>query len=72
MKTQEFSGILCFSEKLCPLSQSEVKNLKNTVWKTPFGTVRGGQCRRHVAHHPPCIFLAQLFWHEQRVGRLGL
>ena len=23
-----------------PLSQAGVRNLKNTVWKTPFGTVR--------------------------------
>ena len=23
-----------------PLSQAEVTNLKNTVWKTPFGTLR--------------------------------
>ena len=25
-----------------PLSQAEVRNLKNTVWKTPFGTLRFG------------------------------
>ena len=31
---------LCPSEGGLPLSQAEVRNLKNTVWKTPFGTLR--------------------------------
>ena len=40
LKTLVFSSILCPSEGVFPLSQAEVRNLKNTVWKTPFGTLR--------------------------------
>ena len=32
-----------------PLSQAEVRNLKNTVWKTAFGTLRANIQSRNVA-----------------------
>ena len=37
-------------ERGLPLSQAEVKNLKNTVWKTPFGTLRNFP--DHFPEHP--------------------
>ena len=40
IKTLVFSGIRCASERGFPLSQAEVRHLKNTVWITPFGTLR--------------------------------
>ena len=39
-KKKLFSGILCPPEKGLPLSLADVRNLKNTIWKTPFGTLR--------------------------------
>ena len=41
LKTLVFSGMLCPPEGGFPVSQDKVRNLKNTVWKTPFGTLRG-------------------------------
>ena len=41
LKTLVFSGIFVPLKGL-PLSQTEVRNLKNTVWKTPFATLRAG------------------------------
>ena len=47
LKTLVLPGILCLStrpgNKGLSLSQTEVRSLKNTVWKTPFGTLRGSQ-----------------------------
>ena len=40
LKTLVFSGILVSLGKSLPLLQVEERNLKNTIWKTPFGTLR--------------------------------
>ena len=44
-KTGVFKHFASFLKGL-PLSHVEVGNLKNTVWKTPFGTLR--ECPKTV------------------------
>ena len=48
-KMLEKTGVFRHSSSLwrgLPLSEAEVRNLKNTVWKTPFGTLRFLGCAK--------------------------
>ena len=49
LKTLVFLGILCPSERvyLCRKPRPKMRNLKNTVWKTPFGKHRWGNHGNH-------------------------
>ena len=48
-KTLVLSGIRCASERGFPLSKAEVRHLKNTVWKTPFRTLRDSGFAKQVS-----------------------
>ena len=63
-KMLENAGVFRYAFSLWrgfPLSQAEVRKLKNTVWKTPFGTLRSWSFLRKRSSKMPKLFFHDKF-----------